>query len=132
MAHGQPNIFLRILKMQWLWSTFAGFYLVAYVFWVPSLFGNVVEVILVAGVTLLLGFGLLFDGFGAALALQQGSTVKPSKYQRPRRLVSGLVLLAYLAVYLPPKGRIVAHWPLDLAITAASGVVIVAYAALGD
>jgi len=38
----------QILRMARLWSIFAGFYLVAYVFWVPHLFASPVAVILAA------------------------------------------------------------------------------------
>ncbi|MDA4115982.1 MAG: hypothetical protein OK442_05455 [Thaumarchaeota archaeon] len=117
-------------KMTWLWSIFAGFYLVAYCFWLPSLFSSPVVVILAAALTLVLGLSLLYDGFSTAAALQGGPAAKPLSLRRIRRLVGGGVLLAYLLVYVPPKGRIVAHWPLDLAITAVSGGILVIYAIL--
>ena len=44
------------------------------------------------------------------------------------RVAGGLLLLAYVSVYLPASGRVVAHWPLDLAITVVAGMVMVAYA----
>jgi hypothetical protein len=47
--------------------------------------------------------------------------------RRVRRFLGGALLLAYLLVYLPPQGRIVAHWPLDLAITLVSGAIMVIY-----
>jgi hypothetical protein len=117
-------------RMTWLWSVFAGFYLVAYSFWLPSLFSSLVVVILAAALTLVLGFGLLYDGFSAAVALQGGRATKTLSLRRLRRLAGGGLLLAYLLVYVPPKGRIVAHWPLDLAITAVSGAIMVIYAIL--
>ena len=40
------------------------------------------------------------------------------------------MLLGYLLVYVPPQGRVVAHWPLDLAITLVSGVIVIVYGAL--
>jgi hypothetical protein len=127
----QPNLLTRIFLLTWLWSTFAGFYLVAYAFWVPTLFSNLlISVPLVAG-TVVLGLVLLYDGFGAALSLGGGSPQRVVPGRRLWRIVAGLVLLAYLSVYLPASGRIVAHWPLDLAITLLAGVVMVAYA-VGD
>jgi hypothetical protein len=35
----------QVFKMSWLWSIFAGFYLVAYAFWDPSLFSNLLVVV---------------------------------------------------------------------------------------
>jgi hypothetical protein len=118
----------QILLMTWLWSIFAGFYLVAYGFWVPRLFSSLPVVVLVILVTLGLGGSILADGFSRALQLQTGTSPKAVPFVRARQLLGGLVLLAYLSVYLPPGGRIVAHWPLDLAITVLSGVMMVAYA----
>ena len=118
----------QILLMTWLWSIFAGFYLVAYAFWVPRLFSSLIVVALVILVTLALGGSILADGFSRALQLQTGASQKAVPFVRARQLLGGLVLLAYLSVYLPPGGRIVAHWPLDLAITVLSGVMMVAYA----
>jgi hypothetical protein len=117
----------RVFMMTWLWAIFAGFYLVAYAFWVPHLFSSVAAMVAVIAVTLVLGLGLLYDGFEAALGLDEGQPVTPLPGRRPRRLLGGLVLLAYVLVYVPPTGRIVAHWPLDLAITVVSGVVMIVY-----
>lgn len=117
----------RVFLMTWLWAIFAGFYLVAYAFWVPHLFSSIVAIIAVIAVTLVLGFGLLYDGFEAALGLDEGRPITPLPGRRARRFLGGLVLLAYVAVYIPPTGRIVAHWPLDLAITVVSGVVMIVY-----
>jgi hypothetical protein len=117
----------QVFLMSWLWSIFAGFYLVAYVFWVPSLFVSLAEVIVVAAVTLVVGAGLLQDGFLKAIELQMGTKLRPLPLRRLRRFVGGAMLLGYLGVYLPPQGRVVAHWPLDLAITAVSGVIMVVY-----
>jgi hypothetical protein len=118
----------QIFLMTWLWSIFAGFYLVAYAFWVPRLFSSLPVIVLVILVTLALGGTVLADGFSRALQLQTGASPKAFPFVRARQLVGGLVLLAYLSVYLPPGGRIVAHWPLDLAITVLSGVILVVYA----
>jgi len=118
----------QIFLMTWLWSIFAGFYLVAYAFWVPRLFTSLPVVLLAIAVTLALGGSLLIDGFSRAMQLQNGRALRRVPFIRPRQLLGGLVLLAYLSVYLPSGGRIVAHWPLDLAITAVSGAAMVAYA----
>lgn len=124
----QPNSLVRIFLLTWLWSTFAGFYLVAYAFWVPALFSSPLIVAPLVAFTVALGLGLLYDGFGAALSLG----ARPPRALPGRRLwrvAGGLVLLAYLPVYLPASGRVVPHWPLDMAITLLSGIVMVAYAA---
>jgi hypothetical protein len=113
--------------MTWLWAIFAGFYLVAYVFWVPHLFSNVSVVVSVGTATLVVGLSLLADGFRRALQLQGPTRLRSVPFERARRTVGGLMLLAYLLVYLPPQGRVVAHWPLDLAITAVSGGMMVVY-----
>jgi len=116
-----------VFKMSWLWSIFAGFYLVAYAFWLPSLFANLLVVVLAAALTLVLGLSFLYDGFSTAMALQGGPATKPLALGRARRLAGGALLLSYLLVYVPPHGRIVAHWPLDLAITAVSGAIMLVY-----
>jgi len=113
--------------MSWLWSIFAGFYLVAYVFWIPKLFSSFPLVIALAAATLILGAGFLYDGFSRAIQLQSGIERHQLGFGRARQVVGGLLLLGYLLVYLPPQGRIVAHWPLDLAITAVSGLVMLVY-----
>jgi len=122
----------QLFLMTWLWSIFAGFYLVAYAFWVPRLFASLPLVILVAAVTLALGASLLVDGFSKAMQLQTGKAMKILPLARARLLLGGLALLAFLSVYVPPGGRIVAHWPLDLAITLAAGVVMLAYGITGE
>jgi hypothetical protein len=124
----QASLVTRIFLLTWLWAIFAGFYLAAYAFWVPKLFSSLLIAIPLVAVTLILGFGLLYDGFGAALTLGGSTPGRPLPEKRLWRLAGGLLLLAYLSVYLPPTGRIVAHWPLDLAITVLAGLVMVAYA----
>jgi hypothetical protein len=114
-------------KMSWLWSIFAGFYLVAYTFWLPDLFTNLLVVTAAAALTLILGLGSLHDGFSAAVAFQGGPTAKNLPLRRLRRLAGGALLIAYLPVYIPPQGRIVAHWPLDMAITAVSAAILIVY-----
>ena len=39
-------------------------------------------------------------------------------------IFGGFYLVAYLFWYIPPSNRIVPHWPLDFAITAISGVLL--------
>ena len=117
----------QVFKMAWLWSIFAGFYLVASVFWVPGLFANSTVATSAAVLTLVLGIGFLYDGFSGAMALQSGSASRVLPIRRLRRFVGGALLLAYLLVYVPPQGRIVAHWPLDLAITIVSGALMLVY-----
>ena len=117
----------KLFMVTWLWSIFAGFYLVAYSFWVPKLFSNLVVAIPVLIVILILGLSQLFDGFSRAIELQFGGTTQTIPYKRIWHLLGGVVLLGFVIVYIPPNGRVVPHWPLDLGITIASGVVIIAY-----
>ena len=124
----QPGLLTRIFLLTWLWSIFAGFYLVAYAFWVPTLFSSLPIVASVIALVLVLGLGLLYDGFGTALTLGGGQPLRTLPARRFWRLAGGLVLLACPSVYLPPDGRVVAHWPLDLAITLVAGVMMIAYA----
>jgi hypothetical protein len=123
-----PSLLIKqVFQMTWLWAIFAGFYLVAYVFWVPRLFSSLPVIVAVAAVTLLLGAGFLLDGFLRALELQTAAPMRVIPLRRVRRILGGAVLLGYLLVYLSPQGRVVAHWPLDLAITLVSGVIMVVY-----
>jgi len=117
----------QIFLMTWLWRIFAGFYLVAYAFWVPGLFSSLPLVVLVIVVTLAVGGSLLIDGFSRAMQLQTGRVPRMAPFVRVRQLFGGVALLSYPTVYLPPGGRIVAHWPLDLAITVVSGVMMIVY-----
>jgi hypothetical protein len=121
----------QVFKMSWLWSIFAGFYLVAYTFWLPGLSTNLLVVIAAVVLTLVLGLSLLYDGFSAAVTLQGGPSVRALPLRRLRRLTGGELLIAYVPLYLPSQGRVVAHWPLDLAITVVSGAVMIAYALQG-
>jgi hypothetical protein len=116
-----------VFKMSWLWSTFAGFYLVAYLFWLPGLFTNLAILIGLAALTLVLGLSFLYDGFSTAVALQGGQEAKTLSSRRVRRLTGGGLLIGYMPLYIPAHGRIVAHWPLDLAITAVSGAIMIVY-----
>jgi hypothetical protein len=118
----------QLFLMSWLWIIFAGFYLVAYSFWDPHLFPK--NVLLMAAslcITLLFGFALLLDGFSRAVELQSGKVLQSIRFRREWHIVGGLALLGYVSVYVPPAGRVVAHWPLDLAITIVSGVIILFY-----
>jgi len=117
----------KIFLMRWLWSIFAGFYLVAYAFWVPNLFNNLLTIIIVIAITLIAGLGLLYDGFSKALELDTGKALLALPIMWLWRALGAILLFGYLLVYIPPEGRIVAHWPLDLAITLVAGIVMLAY-----
>jgi len=120
----------RIFLLRWLWSIFSGFYLVAYTFWVPTLFSDLPLKISVFVVTLIVGAGLVMDGFLRAMELEKSTSMPALPFRRVWRILGGIFLLGYLLVYIPPQGRIVAHWPLDLAITLVGGLVMLAYAVL--
>jgi hypothetical protein len=121
----------QLFLMSWLWSIFAGFYLVAYAFWVPRLFTSLPLVVLLVLVSLALGGSLLADGFSTATRLQTGRSSGAVPFVRARQLLGGIALLSFSTVYLPPGGRVVAHWPLDLAITLVSAVTMIAYGLTG-
>jgi hypothetical protein len=118
----------KISLMRWLWGIFAGFYLVAYVFWVPAMLDRLLFVVLVASLTLILGLSLLVDGFSRALELEYMEKPPALPFKRAREALGAIFLFGYLLVYLPPGGRIVAHWPLDMAITLLAGIIILVYA----
>ncbi len=120
----------KIFLMRWLWSIFAGFYLVAYTFWVPNLFNNFLMIITVFVITLIVGLSLVIDGFSKALELDTGNAVLTLPVIWLWRLLGALLLFGYLLVYIPPEGRIVAHWPLDLVITLVAGIIMLAYVIL--
>lgn len=103
----------KIMLMRWLWEIFAGFYLIAYSFWVSTIFNNLAYIALVYAITLILGFGL------ADLPLK-----------KLWQILSGIFLLGYLSVYNIPKGHIVPHWPLDMVITVVAGVLMFVYVVL--
>ena len=125
------DIIKRIFLIKWLWNIFAGFYLIAYAFWIPTLFNDLIVIIFLFIITLILGGGLLTDGFFRANELNQGSIMPNLPFKRTWRVLGAMLLLSYLLVYIPPEGRIVAHWPLDLVITLLTGVVIFLYGVLG-
>lgn len=114
--------------MKWLWSLFSSFYLIAYTFWIPTLFDNLLIAISLSALTITVGGGLLLNGLWRALELERNQEKMP---QLPRIrvwwLIGGILLLVYLLVYIPPEGRIVAHWPLDLAITLIAGIIAMSY-----
>jgi hypothetical protein len=118
------------LFMRWLWEIFAGFYLVAYTFWVPKLFSDILVIVLLGGLTLLVGLVLLYLGFQRALELDKRRVLPMIPKVRLWWLIGGILLLGYISVYIPPSGRIVAHWPLDLAITVVSGFIMLGYATI--
>lgn len=123
----------RIFFMRWLWSMFAGFYLVAYTFWIPNLFNEILIIISLSIITLIIGGGLLLEGIRRALSLEKQNTDNISSLPRIRLwwLIGGFLLIGYTLVYIPQEGRVVAHWPLDLAITVESAIIILTYAAKG-
>jgi hypothetical protein len=122
------DLIKKIFLMDWLWKIFAGFYLVAYAFWVPALFDSLPLIVLVISATLILGLGLLADGFSKALELEYRIPALALPFRRIWLTLGAVFLFGYLMVYIPPGGRVVAHWPLDLAITLLSAAVLLAYA----
>ena len=122
------DLIKKIFLMDWLWKIFAGFYLVAYAFWVPALFDSLPLIVLVISATLILGLGLLADGFSKALELEYAVPPLALPSRRIWLTLGAVFLFGYLMVYIPPGGRVVAHWPLDLAITLLSAAVLLAYA----
>lgn len=118
----------KILQIKWLWSIIAGFYLVAYSFWVPNLFNtNLLAMISVLAITLIVGFALLADGFLRAGELEKASDMPDLHLKNFWRFAGAVLMLGYLLVYIPPKGRIVAHWWLDMLTTVFAGLVMLVY-----
>jgi hypothetical protein len=119
--------------MPWLWSLFASFYLVAYTFWVPTLFENFLIIIPISALTLIVGGGLFLEGLWRVLDLEKNSKQNMPTLPRIRIwwLIGGILLIGYLLVYLPQEGRIVAHWPLDLVITIIAAIIMLIYSARG-
>ena len=119
--------------MPWLWSLFASFYLVAYTFWVPTLFENFLIIIPISALTLIVGGGLFLEGLWRVLDLGKNSKQNMPTLPRIRIwwLIGGILLIGYLLVYLPQEGRIVAHWPLDLVITIIAAIIMLIYSARG-
>ena len=124
------NEFIKeIFLMRWLWSIFAGFYLVAYTFWVPGMFKSVFLKISVFAVTLIIGGGLLAEGFLTAMALDSGAIMPELPFKHIWMALGGVLLLGYLSVYISPRGRMVPHWSWDMVITLITGVIMLAYSA---
>lgn len=120
----------KIFQMRWLWSIFAGFYLLVYVLWVPRLFSTNLSMMISVGViTLIFGLSLLVDGFFRACELNKSPSMPDLPFKRLFRFGGAALLLGYLLIYVPPYGQImaVAHWPLDLAITVVSGFAMLIY-----
>lgn len=119
--------------MQWLWSLFASFYLVAYTFWIPTLFDDLLIIILISSITLIVGGGLLLEGLWRALDLERNSkqSIQTLPLIRIWWLMGGILLIGYLFVYIPEEGRLVAHWPLDLVITAIAAIIMLIYSSRG-
>lgn len=118
----------NILQIKWLWSVIAGFYLVAYAFWVPNLFStNLALMISVLAVTLITGFALLADGFLRAAELENGTAMPDLPLKKLWRFAGAVCIFGYLLVYLRPEGRIVAHWWLDMITTVFAGILLLVY-----
>lgn len=120
----------RIFFMRWLWSLFGAFYLIAYTFWVPTLFDDLLIIVPLSAITLIVGGGLLLEGLWRVLELEKNNREK-NMPRLPRIriwwLIGGILLIGYLLVYIPQEGRIVAHWPLDLAITVIAAIIMLIY-----
>ena len=115
--------------MEWLWTIFSSFYLIAYAFWIPVLFENIVVMIPILITTLAIGGGLLVEGAWRVLEFEKNITKMPTLPQlKIWQFVGGIFfLIGFLTVYIPDEGRVVAHWPLDLAITIIAGALILIY-----
>ncbi len=127
------DLIKKAFQMRWLWSIFAGFYLLVYALWVPNLFStNLPVMIIVLAITVVVGLGLLADGFVRASELDKGSAMPELPFKRLWRLGGAVLLAGFLLIYIPPYGQImaVAHWPLDMAITIISGLAMLAYGIL--
>ncbi len=121
----------KVFQIKWLWSVIAGFYLVAYAFWVPNLFStNMPAMIAVLAITLTVGLALLADGLLRAYEIENGYAMPILPFKRIWRFAGAVCLLVYLLVYIPPEGRIVSHWPLDMATTVIAGLVMLVYGIL--
>lgn len=117
--------------LRWLWTLFAGFYLIAYTFWIPTLFDDLLIIIPLSAITLIVGGGLLLEGLWRVLEIgKNNSRIMPTLPRiRIWWMMGGIFLIGYLLVYIPQEGRLVAHWPLDLAITVIAAVIMLIYLA---
>ena len=66
--------------MQWLWTIFSSFYLIAYAFWIPVLFENILVMIPILITTLVIGGGLLVEGVGEYSNLRKITLLKCPYY----------------------------------------------------
>ena len=118
--------------LRWLWELFAGFYLLAYTFWIPTLFDDLLIIIPLSAITLIVGGGLLLGGLWRVLELEKNNSRSMPTLPRIRIwwMIGGILLIGYLLVYIPQEGRLVAHWPLDLAITVVAAIITLSYSAM--
>lgn len=77
--------------------------------------------------TLIVGSALLADGFLRAYELENGTTMPDLPLKKLWRFAGFVLLAGYLFVYIPREGRIVPHWPFDLAITVISASAMLVY-----
>ena len=121
----------EFFRLRWLWTLFAGFYLLAYTFWIPTLFDDLLIIIPLSAITLIVGGGLLLEGLWRVLELEKNNRSMPTLPQiRIWWMIGGILLIGYLLVYIPQEGRLVAHWPLDLAITVVAAIITLSYSAM--
>jgi len=118
--------------LRWLWALFAGFYLLAYTFWIPTLFDDLLIIIPLSAITLIVGGGLLLEGLWRVLEIEKNNSRSMPTLPRIRIwwMIGGILLIGYLLVYIPQEGRLVAHWPLDLAITVVAAIITLSYSAM--
>jgi len=118
--------------LRWLWELFAGFYLLAYTFWIPTLFDDLLIIIPLSAITLIVGGGLLLEGLWRVLEIEKNNSRSMPTLPRIRIwwMIGGILLIGYLLVYIPQEGRLVAHWPLDLAITVVAAIITLSYSAM--
>ncbi len=122
----------KFFLLRWLWALFAGFYLLAYTFWIPTLFDDLLIIIPLSAITLIVGGGLLLEGLWRVLELEKNNSRSMPTLPRIRIwwMIGGILLIGYLLVYIPQEGRLVAHWPLDLAITVVAAIITLSYSAM--
>ena len=118
--------------LRWLWELFAGFYLLAYTFWISTLFDDLLIIIPLSAITLIVGGGLLLEGLWRVLELEKNNSRSMPTLPRIRIwwMIGGILLIGYLLVYIPQEGRLVSHWPLDLAITVVAAIITLSYSAM--
>ena len=99
-----------------------------YTFWVPALFSRLSIVVSIFYLDLIVSLSLLIEGFLRGLELEYGIIAPVLPFKRSRKALGAVLLVGYLLVYALPKGRLVPHWPLDMAITFLTGAILFAYA----